>query len=225
MSIKISSIIESAYSLPNKFCSLECGACDPEYVETSGWKDKQELWLLEPNLDAYTKLKKLDYNVLNLALSDNNEQKTFYISKHIGFCYLESSNINDSKKNNESILKSYQVECIKYKSLQEKLGITFDILILDIEGQEDIVLKDLLLLEKKLLPKILCVECGYEWTDRKEICKKLGYNLDFYYYNNAYFSLDNSFIKKIDVIDNYNKSWPNWCHNEQKIYDNENTNI
>lgn len=223
--MNISSIIDSAYSLPNKFCSLECGACDPSEVETSGWKDKQELWLLEPNLETYRKLKQLDYNVLNLALSDNNNQNTFYISKHAGFCYLESSNLNDSKKNNENISTSYQVECITYKNLQEKLETIFDILILDIEGQEDIVLKDLLSLQKKLLPKILCVECGYEWEDRKKICKKLGYNLDFYYYNNAYFSLDNSFTRKMDVIEKYNRSWPKWDYNGQRIYDNENTNI
>ena len=223
--MKISSIIEAAYKLPDKFYALECGACRPEYIETEDWRRKHEVWLLEPNLEVYNQLKSLDYKVLNLALSDNNQKQTFYISKSEGFCYLESSSLNDSQKNNEQELLSYEVECITYKNLQKKLGIIYDILILDIEGQEDRVLKNLLTIEKKYLPKILCVECGYEWEDRKKICKKLGYNLDFYYYNNAYFSLCNTFTKDINTIEAYNKSWPNWDYSGKRIYDNENTNI
>lgn len=223
--MKISSLIETAYNLPDKACVLECGACEPQHVETKSWINKHDVYLLEPNLESYQKLKELNYNAFNLALSDNNEKQTFYISKHTGFCYLESSDLNDSKKNNEHPIKSYQVECLTYENLQKKLDIIFDIFILDIEGQEDKVLKSLLKLEKKSLPKILCVECGYEWENRKELCKELGYSLDFYYYNNCYFSLGNAFAKNPKIINSYNESWPHWNWEGKRIYDNENTNI
>ena len=221
----IASLIEVAYCLPEKFNSLECGACSLEEIETKKWADSQTAWYLEPNVRIYDSIKRLGYNVLNLALSDHDKSEIFNISMYDGFGYLESSGTNDSLKNNEQIKTSYNVNCITYKNLQETLNLTFDIMILDIEGQEDKVLKNLSSLDANELPKIFCIECGYDWEKRKALVKNLGYDLDFYYYNNAYFSMNDPYNKNINTINYYNRQWPQWTYNGIEIYKNENTNL
>ena len=94
----IASLIEVAYCLPEKFNSLECGACSLEEIETKKWADSQTAWYLEPNVRIYDSIKRLGYNVLNLALSDHDKSEIFNISMHDGFGYLESSGTNDSLK-------------------------------------------------------------------------------------------------------------------------------
>lgn len=63
-----------------------------------------------------------------------------------------------------------------------------DILILDIEGHECVVLNTFRELTLEQLPKIICIECGYDWLERKKILIELGYILDFYEFNNCYLS-------------------------------------
>jgi len=219
----ISSIIKNTYQLPEKFSILECGACSWSEVQTKEWIPSQEAWYLEPNKEIYKELKQLGCNILNLALSDHNELETFNVSSIAGWSHLGSSSLNDSIKCNQKLKNSYEVKCVTYKKLQQILNIEFDIVILDIEGNEDAVVKNLSTLEQSALPKIFCIECGYEWEKRKNLVKQLGYDLDFYYHNNAYFSIKNTYSKNIETVNTYNAQWPSWTFNGIKIYTNENT--
>ena len=223
----ISEIIENAYTLPSKINVVECGAMNPKTLETAGWTNSHNVWFIEANPSGYAILKKQGYNILNFGLSDINGTRKFCQSENWDCGYLELSGTNDSKVSGEHIKLTYDIECITYKKLLETLDVVFDVLILDIEGHEEKVLENMKHeIEKHRLPKILCVECGYEWEKRKEIVKALGYDLDFYYYNNAYFSMpDLSYEKNTDTIDSYNKQWTSWSYRGKLIYKNENTNI
>tara|TARA_R100000479_G_C6370580_1_gene196879 strand:- start:439 stop:1119 length:681 start_codon:yes stop_codon:yes gene_type:complete len=226
--MKISSIIENAYRLPNSFSCLECGACAMHELETKSWSNDKNVWYLEPNVHQYNLIKNEGYSILNLALSDSNKLKKFCVSNMIGWSFLETSEVielNDHIRYIQPIQTKYNIECITYEKLQQTLNIKFDILILDIEGHEDAVLENMASLQKQNLPKIFCIECGYDWETRKRLVKNLGYDLDFYYFNNAYFSMDSPYPKNLDVINEYNKQWAEWTYNGIKIYENENTNL
>jgi hypothetical protein len=72
------------------------------------------------------------------------------------------------------------------------------------------------------LPKIICIECGYDWIERKKILLELGYVLDFYEFNNCYLSHSTYKVSKnsenINNINEKNKRFV-WCKNI--IYENE----
>ena len=61
-------------------------------------------------------------------------------------------------------------------------------MILDVEGHECTILNTFFDLDVTELPKIICIEAGYDWNERKQILLKLGYVLDFYEFNNCYLS-------------------------------------
>jgi len=138
----------------------------------------------------------------------------------VGVVYDVDLNIDQKSKDYSKI--EIEVECITYKSLQDKLDLVFDVLVLDIEGHEEKILEYFKTIESKYLPKIVCIECGYHWESRKELMTQNGYNLDFYYYNNAYFSHHSSKIPtNKEVIDEYNKQNPMFIWGDALIYKNE----
>lgn len=99
-----------------------------------------------------------------------------------------------------------------------------DILILDVEGHECTILKTFNELRIDQLPSIICIECGYDWNVRKNILLELGYNIDFYEFNNCYLShLSRNIQKNIINIDQINRNNPRfvWCN--RTIYENDAT--
>jgi hypothetical protein len=114
------------------------------------------------------------------------------------------------------------VPATTYKNYIENIIKTnIDILVLDIEGHECAVLNTFYELQKEQLPKIICIEVGYDWMERKKILLDLGYVLDFYEFNNCYLSHSNveKNVESIQVFNNNNKKFI-W-HNTL-IYENEN---
>jgi len=120
----------------------------------------------------------------------------FYVTSHPGNSSLEHSDkhINELKSYNAEI-KEDKVKAISWKRLLLDYSIEkIDLLSLDIEGAEKYVLKDMI--DSNVLPDVICIEVGYEWEEKKEILKTIGYRFDFFHYNNAYCSKYN---KKIDI--------------------------
>ena len=99
-----------------------------------------------------------------------------------------------------------------------------NILILDIEGHEVPVLKSMgEEVERNNLPDIVCIECGYDWQDRLELLESMGYEADFFEYNNCYLSLkdsDSIISKDKDLISQINQKNPHFYWNNQYIYKN-----
>lgn len=223
----ISKVIEEAYILPKEFSSLECGANDTIYIETIDWIKNKNCWLMEPIPKFAKKIKDdLTTNLIESALSTFNGKSKFYVFEQVdGWSCLSDVELNPDQRSFADSKKEIEVQCITYDRIQDKLGINFDILILDIEGYEDDILRYMKKISKKYLPKIFCIECGYEWEVRKNLVKDLGYNLDFYYYNNAFFRLDQCDIevneKKVSEFNNLYKSW---SFNGHLVYINEKVN-
>jgi len=213
--MNISSIIQNAYELPTNFHSLECGANCIEYVETLDWVVGGFGWLMEPIPNIAIDIKNnLTQNNISSDLSNFNGKTNYSVETITGL-----SHIVDQESKGDSII---EVECITYNKLQDDLGVYFDVLVLDIEGNEEQVLDHWLTLPRKYLPKIMCIECGYDWEKRKKLLSKLGYELNFYFFNNAYLKMKDCGIKlKQDIINNYNEQWPKWNFNGQTIYVNE----
>lgn len=199
---------------------LECGA-NILGEETSDFESENNCWYIEANLADYNILKQNQKNTLNLALSDKTGKIKFTVSSHSGnsSCEYSENHLQELKKYN-TIFTTTEVECISYESLLKKLNLVFDVFVLDIEGHEKTVLNSWKLMNKKLLPSILVIECGYDWNDRLSILKELGYNIDCYYFNNCY--LSNGSIKtNLNYIKKYNNEWGTFVWNNKTIYVNE----
>ena len=115
--------------------------------------------------------------------------------------------------------RTIEVESVKFQSLLKRLKLIFDIVVLDIEGHEIAVLSLWRDLDKSLLPRILVIECGFDWKDRSIILKNLGYNIDMFYYNNCYLSLGDV-PKNNSIIQSYNNEWPEFRWDSKVIYTN-----
>jgi FkbM family methyltransferase len=224
---RISKIIEEAYFLPKEFSSLECGANNIDDIQTIDWITNKNCWLMEPIPKFAKEIKdNLTKNLVESALSTFNGKSKFYIFEQVhGWSCLSDLELNSDQKFFSDSKKEIEVECITYDALQDNLGINFDVLILDIEGYEDNILKYMNKISKKYFPKIFCIECGYQWEDRKKLIKNLGYNLDFYYYNNAFFRLEQCNIEMNEKkVFEFNNLYKEWSFNGQLIYVNEKVN-
>jgi FkbM family methyltransferase len=199
---------------------LECGA-HQQGEETSNLSSTNVCWYIEPNPDDYKILSNLKTNTLNVALTNKNSQVKFTLSSHPGNSSCEHSNqhLTELKKYNTSF-KEIEVEGMTYDSLLKKLNLTFDVVVLDVEGHEKAILETWKYLNKKSLPKILCIECGYDWNERLSILQQLNYKIDCYYFNNCFLSQQdiaaNSNTTKI-----YNSEWKQFIWNDKVVYTNE----
>ena len=112
---------------------------------------------------------------------------------------------------------------ITYKHfIQDIIKTTIDILILDVEGHECTILNTFYDLDLAQLPKIICIECGYDWLDRKKILLSLGYVLDFYEFNNCYLSHSTyNCNKNISQMNKFNVANKKFIWNNYLVYDNE----
>lgn len=227
-------LISTAYIFhgdPSDFSAMECGAvADDIYgpetyasnIHTANWIIQgKNVWIVEANPRNYTAIQQQHNQTLNFALSDHTGYLEFYEVQHAGWGYSEEALSNDAIDQSEDILLTFKVPCTTYNEIQNIADTIFDVLILDIEGAEELVLKNMQHLPTERLPKVLCIECGLEWERRKSFVNNLGYELDFYHYNNAYFSLPNSVSKNTMQIHDYNIDWPEFKYGNKLIYKNE----
>jgi len=113
----------------------------------------------DPNLiAAFNKYRKRDIN-LNIAISEKNEKKTFYI---MSLPTLNTFSLEEARKNEKLYntriaqtikIESYNLEYILNKYFNNKMP---DLLTIDVEGYELNILKSIDLY--KYRPKVICVE-------------------------------------------------------------------
>lgn len=60
-----------------------------------------------------------------------------------------------------------------------------------------IILKTMFYLPVEKLPKFTCIEAGYDWLERKKLLLQLGYNIDFYHFNNVFLTYNTLNVEKI----------------------------
>jgi len=217
---KISQILKDIYQLNwIDLNILECGS-HTHGEETLEFEPDNNCWYIEANKEDYLLLQKFRKNTLNLALSNLDGVVKFVVSSYAGnsSCAHSPEHLEELNQYG-STFKEIEVEAITYNSLLKKLKIVFDIVVLDIEGHEKTVLNSWKLMDKTLLPSVLVIECGYDWNDRLSLLKELGYKIDCYYLNNCYLSMGN-LSKNYEMIQNYNKEYPQFKWNNKLIYSN-----
>lgn len=222
--MKVSDVLKQTYNLDfSNINILECGASVAE--ETRDLLNNCNCFYIEACCSEYIKLLDLSYNVSYYALTNHNGQTDFFITSHIG-----NSSILHSEPHKEELIYEYNssftkttVPATTYKNYIENIiNKTIDILVLDIEGHETIVLETFHELTLDQLPKIICIECGYDWLLRKTILLDLGYTIDFYQYNNCFLSHSLTNIdKNIENIDRFNKDNKQFIWHGKLIYINE----
>jgi FkbM family methyltransferase len=206
---------------------LECGShsCGSE---TSTFRNNNNCYYIEANPeDYYNMLNQKDVkreNIFNFALSDSCGDISFTITSWPG-----NSSVNHSKEHYDELIKYNSkfsvitVPCYTYEYfLDNIIKNTIDLLVLDIEGHESKVLNTMLSLPSEKLPKILCIEAGYDWQIRKNLLLKLGYIIDFYEFNNVFLTHKTfNVTKNIEVIRNINKSNPKFIWHDMIIFEND----
>ena len=223
---KISTILKECYNYDNwqNKCFLECGA-GPQGDETADFQTTNDCYYLEP-IEEYFNMLLLTKNknkVFKMGLSDISGEVNFTETSHCGNASISHSqeHIAELKSYNSSF-NLVKIKTTTYEDFLNLINKNIDILVLDIEGHEINVLNTFLNLEKNKKPKIIVIECGYDWKDRLNILKKLNYNLDFYYFNNAYLTLNSFNIdKNIQNILKYKKEWKSWSWAGKVIYSDE----
>ena len=217
----ISNILQSLYQLKWEGLNiLECGA-NQLGEETCSLEKTNNCWYIEANPADYEILKTNRKNTLNFALSDKVGTIAFNVSSHAGnsSCEYSQQHLNELKGYGASITQIV-VESISYEALLNRLDMIFDIVVLDIEGHEKVVLQSWQSLAVELLPTIVAIECGYDWTERYSILKDLGYKADCYFYNNCF--LSKASVNPVNkVADEYNKQWKQFVYNGMIIYNND----
>ena len=220
---KVSSILKKTYNIVWKNKTfLECGAASSG-EETHEFIKENDCYYLEPVKEYFSILSTIKDNnkIFNMGLSDTSSDAVDFIkTSHYG-----NGSINHGKDHIEELKKyNTQFENVKIKTTTyiDFLMIInkyIDVLVLDIEGHETNVLKTFLNIDNKIKPKIIVIECGYDWKDRLNLLKNIGYDLDFCYFNNAYLSLNNEPIEKnIENINIIKKEWSSWSWNGKVIY-------
>ena len=221
----ISEILQKTYDIDyNNLNILECGTGHGPVLETSEFIKNNNCYYIEENYNDYKIIYDLKYNVYHYALSNTNDPITFTITSHSG-----NSSICHSEIHKQELLTYYNstftdvvVPGITYKNfIQNVIKTNIDILILDVEGHESIILNTFFDLDISELPKIICIEVGYDWNERKQILLKLGYNLDFYEYNNCYLSHSTyKCNKNIPNINYFNQNNKKFVWNNHLVYEN-----
>lgn len=212
----------------NNINFLECGA-HTDGNETLSFIDNNNCYYIEANTDDYNILKEKQYvkkeNVFNVALSDYCGEITFNVTSHPGNSSVKHSNehLNELITYYNASFKTIQIPCITYEYfIDNVIHKPIDYLVLDIEGHEINVLKTLFSLQYDKLPKFICIEAGYDWLERKKILLELGYNIDFYHYNNVFLTHSKFNVgKNIDMMKNLNKSYPRFIWKGRLIYNND----
>uniref|UniRef100_A0A6C0JM16 Methyltransferase FkbM domain-containing protein n=1 Tax=viral metagenome TaxID=1070528 RepID=A0A6C0JM16_9ZZZZ len=222
----ISDILRKTYNIDfNNLNILECGSGPGPVLETSDFNKTNNCYYIEANYKDYKLIHDLKYNVYHYALSDTNENISFTITSHIG-----NSSVSHSEIHKQELLSCYNstftnviVPAITYKNfIQNVIKTNIDILILDVEGHESMILNTFFDLDTSELPKIICIEVGYDWNERKPILLKLGYNLDFYEYNNCYLSHSTyNCNKNISNMNYFNQNNKKFIFFNKLIYENE----
>jgi FkbM family methyltransferase len=221
--MKVSEILQQTYIINyNNLNILECGGGAAQ--ETNNLCGTNNCYYIEANYPEYQELKRLNYNVYYYALTDKNENLSFTVTSHGGNSSVSHGELHKKELiDRKSTFTEVIVPGITYKNFIENIiKNNIDILILDVEGHECTILKTFFELDVSQLPKIICIECGYDWIERKTILLKLGYTLDFYEFNNCYLSLSSCNIKKnLHNIKLYNEKNKNFIWLNQVIYKNE----
>lgn len=221
---KISDILRVIYEIDfSNLNILECGA-NRLGEETSDFVKNNNCWFVEANHQDFIFLSQTKRNSLNLALSDKNGFIDFTVSSHPGnsSCEYSEDHLNELKSYGSTFNKT-TVECVSYDTLINKTNVVFDILVLDIEGHEKTVLQSMLHMNPEILPKIFVIECGYDWNERLDLLKKLGYNIDCYYFNNCFLTKGDIKTNKINT-NIFNNEWRTFVWKGKTIYVNEKNN-
>ena len=220
--------ITQSYDLKyNNLDILECGASDLA-IDTKPFRLTNNCYYIEAVPDSFEYFKKnapnINHNnVFNYALHNFNGETTFTVTSHGG---NSSYNHSDEHKNelinqHNSSFTDITVKTITFKKfIEEKIKKNIDILILDVEGCESIILESFKELTTNQLPKIICIECGYEWEQKKKLLIELGYNLDFYGSNNCYASYG-IINKHTDVIKQFNLANKSFVYYGKTLYTND----
>ena len=219
---KISDILCKVYNIEWKNLNiLECGA-NRSGSETEHFIPNNECWYLEPNKIEYKKLSTIRKNTLNVALSNINGVIDFINCENSGYssCEYSKEQMDELVELKQNKFNKTKVQSITYDELLKKLNLIFDVFVLDVEGHEITILKTLKNLDIIKLPKIIVIECGYDWVDRLKILKELGYNINCYYFNNCY--LSRGVIEVNDnIVNKINKKWKEFKWRGRLIYKNE----
>ena len=222
--MKASEILQLAYMIDFVNLNiLECGACDAD--ETNEFISTNNCFYIEALFDDYLKLKNQNYNVQHFALTDvDNTDIEFTITSLRG-----NSSVNHSESHRHELITDFNasfqktaVPATTYKNYIENIIKTnIDILILDIEGHECAVLKTFFDLKQEQLPKIICIECGYDWPERKKMLLELGYVIDFFEFNNCYLTHSSQSIpKNEESIRVFNDNNRKFIWHNMLIYEN-----
>ena len=119
-------------------------------------------------IKPFLKYRKRDVN-LNIAISDKNEKKQFYImSAPTLNTFSKEEALKNEKTNNVKIVKTLTIECFSLEYILRKYNnnVMPDFLSLDVEGWELEILKSIDL--NIYRPKVICVE-SYDVEGMKKI--------------------------------------------------------
>lgn len=219
-----------AYDMPfENLTILECGSYSSG-EETKRFRANNTCYYMDALEQHIREFKQTEKDVqpervFHSALSDSDGMVEFTVAEGLtGNSSLEHSpeHIENLKANNVA-LRTITVPCISYETLQRDIiKSVIDVLILDIEGGEVNVLRSWKQLPHNRLPKILCIEAGYNWPVRKKLLLELGYVIDFYSFNNVVLH-HSSFDVKLNhtFIRNVNLQNPKFVYNGVLIFEND----
>ena len=212
----------------NNINFLECGA-HREGNETLSFVKNNNCYYIEANPEDFNFLKEKPYikkeNIFNLALSDYCGKTSFTITTHPGNSSIKHSkeHFNELVVNCNALFYDINVTCVTYEHFIDNIiSKPIDFLVLDIEGHETYVLKSMLSLPLEKLPKFICIEAGYDWLERKKLLLDLGYNIDFYHYNNVFLTHSKLNIEKnIELMKQINRNYPRFIWKGTLIFEND----
>ena len=228
MSRSVHTYITNAYDLNYVNLNiLECGASD-RALDTEAFRLTNNCYYIEPIPESVAHLKQnapnINHNnIFNYALHNYCGETVFTLTSHGGNSSYNHSNehIDELVNQHKSTFTTITVQTITFKHfILNKIMTNIDILVLDVEGCELIILESFKDLTANQLPKILCIEVGYDWDERKKVLLELGYTLDFYGFNNCYASFG-QINKRVDAIKQFNLENRSFVWYGKTLYTNE----